>query len=230
MKATHHLRVCAVTFMVYLIVFAGTASPAERRANDSKAAKPNIVFILADDLGWADLAAYGHPFHQTPTLDGLARQGMRFTQAYAAAPVCAPSRAAILTGQAPARLHLTGQPSFFNDPPIRKFLHPKFRTTLPPQSLPTVTMRLKSAGYATALFGKFGVEGDPRAYGFDEFGDGQINDLIERATGFLHRHRRRSFFLQLSFNEVHVPLEPKADPALVAKYRKLLSADAPGGV
>ena len=68
------------------------------------AATPNIVFILADDLGWRDLACYGSPWHQTPNLDRLAREGMRFTDAYAPAPICSASRAAILTGKTPARL------------------------------------------------------------------------------------------------------------------------------
>ena len=65
---------------------------------------PNIVFVLADDLGWAELGCYGNTFHETPNLDRMAREGLRFTHAYAAAPVCSPYRAALLTGQHPARL------------------------------------------------------------------------------------------------------------------------------
>src|SRR5690606_17746649 len=68
---------------------------------------PNIVFILADDLGYSDLGCYGNPFNETPYLDSLASKGLLFTQAYSASPVCSPSRAAILTGKHPARLHLT---------------------------------------------------------------------------------------------------------------------------
>src|ERR1700712_4952451 len=67
----------------------------------------NIVFILADDLGWRDLGCYGSSFYETPHLDKLASQGMRFTQAYAACSVCSPTRASIMTGKYPARLHLT---------------------------------------------------------------------------------------------------------------------------
>src|SRR5260370_26716417 len=70
-------------------------------------ARPNVVLIVADDLGWADLGCYGSRFHQTPAIDRLARGGMRFTQAYAACPVCSPTRAAIMTGRYPARFHLT---------------------------------------------------------------------------------------------------------------------------
>src|SRR2546428_2876282 len=69
--------------------------------------RPNVVLILADDLGWADLGCYGSTYHRTPNLDRLASQGMRFTDAYAAAPVCSPTRAALLTGKYPARLNLT---------------------------------------------------------------------------------------------------------------------------
>src|SRR5436309_1555797 len=68
---------------------------------------PNIVFILADDLGWTELGCYSNHFNETPNLDLLATQGMRFTQASAAAPVCSPTRAALMTGQSPARLHIT---------------------------------------------------------------------------------------------------------------------------
>ena len=69
--------------------------------------KPNIVFILVDDLGWSDLGCYGNRFHETPNIDHLATQGMRFTDAYAACPVCSPTRASIMTGKYPATLNLT---------------------------------------------------------------------------------------------------------------------------
>ena len=68
---------------------------------------PNIVLILADDLGWADLGCYGSTFHRTPNLDRLAKEGVRFTDAYAACTVCSPTRAALMTGKSPAQLHLT---------------------------------------------------------------------------------------------------------------------------
>ncbi|MEQ9305424.1 MAG: sulfatase-like hydrolase/transferase, partial [Marinoscillum sp.] len=69
--------------------------------------KPNIIFILADDLGYSELGSYGNTFNETPHLDQLAKDGMRFTQAYAAAPVCSPTRAALMTGQYPARVGIT---------------------------------------------------------------------------------------------------------------------------
>src|SRR5678816_1166215 len=94
-----------VTMRSYLILlFALFLSPLVYSAEPTR---PNIVFILADDLGWNDLACYGRAEHHTPNLDRLAREGLRFTCAYAAQPICSPSRAAILTGKTPARLHLT---------------------------------------------------------------------------------------------------------------------------
>ncbi|GGN13535.1 hypothetical protein GCM10010967_57150 [Dyadobacter beijingensis] len=73
----------------------------------TNAQKPNVVFILADDLGYTDLSCYGNAYHRTPNIDSLARKGLKFRQAYSACPVCSPSRAAIMTGKYPARLHLT---------------------------------------------------------------------------------------------------------------------------
>src|SRR5512140_3657751 len=70
-------------------------------------ARPNIIFILADDLGWRDVGCFGSSFHKTPNIDALARRGMHFTQAYAANPLCSPTRASILTGQYPARIGIT---------------------------------------------------------------------------------------------------------------------------
>src|SRR3954471_4161674 len=87
------------------------------------ARQPNIVFILADDLGQRDLGCYGSSFHETPHLDALARAGMRFTDAYAACNVCSPSRAAILTGKYPARLHLTDWLPGRKVGPGQKLLH-----------------------------------------------------------------------------------------------------------
>ena len=78
---------------------AATGAKALADAAGPTGRKPNIVFVLADDLGWAELGCYGNRFNETPHLDKLAREGMRFTQAYAAAPVCSPYRAALMTGQ-----------------------------------------------------------------------------------------------------------------------------------
>lgn len=95
--------------LILLLVFAqGVASIAIAAVEQiTPKLQPNIVFILVDDLGWADGGCFGSKFYQTPNIDRLAAEGMRFTQAYASSAVCSPTRAAILTGKSPARLHIT---------------------------------------------------------------------------------------------------------------------------
>ena len=119
---------------------------------------PNVVFILADDLSWSDLACYGHPVHRTPNIDRLASEGMRFTQAYAPAPICSASRAAILTGKTPARMNFEfvtkneagGQQL---DVPLQS---PPFTLNLPLDET-TLGEALSAAGYETGFFGKWHV-------------------------------------------------------------------------
>src|SRR6266511_4266018 len=95
-----------------------------------KAKRPNVIVILADDLGWSDLACYGSDLHETPHLDRLAKNGMRFTQNYSACTVCSPTRAALLTGKYPARLHITDWiPGLMPDNP--KLLVPEWTKHLP---------------------------------------------------------------------------------------------------
>lgn len=122
-----------------------------------QAASPNIVVIMADDLGWRDLHGYGNERVDTPHLDQLAKEGMKFTDAYAAAPVCSPTRAAMMTGQSPARLHLTnhapGHPDGFALPGSN--LHEAEWTRHLPLSAVTIAERLSAAGYATAHVGKW---------------------------------------------------------------------------
>lgn len=125
---------------------------------DASAAPPNIVFILADDLSRADPGCYGHPVHDTPHIDRLAREGCRFTQAYAPAPICSASRAAILTGKTPARL---GFEFVTKNGPGRQALKvplqsPPFTLDLPLEEI-TIGEALADAGYATGFFGKWHV-------------------------------------------------------------------------
>ena len=132
---------------------------------------PNIVLILADDLGINDLGCYGRSEHQTPHLDRLASQGMRFTTAYCAQPICSPSRAALLTGRTPARLHLTTFLPGRADARSQKLLHPKINQQLPLEET-TLAEVLKKAGYATGCFGKWHLGGQgfgPKEQGFDTY-------------------------------------------------------------
>jgi len=183
------------------------------------AASPNIVFILADDLGVNDLGCYGRKDHRTPNLDRLAGQGMRFTSAYCAQPICSPSRAAILTGKTPARLHLTTFLPGRADAPSQKLLHPKINQQLPLEEK-TLAEYLEAAGYATALIGKWHLGGNdypPTNQGFGLYDPGRANttpsdseggkgefDLTRKAEQFIEQNRDKPFFLFLAHNSPHI--------------------------
>jgi len=135
--------------------------------------RPNLVVVLVDDLGWMDVGCYGSTYYETPNIDRLATQGMRFTQAYSACPVCSPSRAALLTGKNPARLRFTGHITA-----IERHRYPDHGRIIPPDdrmyiSLDEVTIAnaLKPAGYTSASIGKWHVGIDPKYWptgqGFD---------------------------------------------------------------
>ncbi|MDW8036867.1 MAG: sulfatase-like hydrolase/transferase, partial [Thermoguttaceae bacterium] len=220
--------------VLVLGVFSEQGSAGGEPAEASRTAdRPNILFILADDLGVYDLGCYGRTEHHTPHLDRLASQGVRFTCAYAASPVCSPSRAAILTGKDPARLHLTtflpGRP----DAPSQKLLQPKIAMQLPLEET-TLAEYLKQAGYATACIGKWHLGGKgfgPAEQGFDFVHPGQANttpseteggkgeyDLTAAAERFIQQNRQRPFFLYLCHNSPHIPYT--ARQALVEKNAK----------
>lgn len=140
------------TIIIWAIIVLSVFAQMQLQALNS----PNILFVMADDLGWMDLACQGNKLVETPHLDRFAKQGMRFTSAYAAAPVCSPTRAAVLTGQAPARLHMTSHlpGNFF----------PKDNRPQPANMVPaieaehvTIAERLKEAGYANAFLGKWHI-------------------------------------------------------------------------
>ena len=136
---------------------------------EAPTARPNVVVILADDFGWADLACYGSRYHKTPNLDRMAERGLRFTDAYAACPVCSPSRAALLTGKYPARLNLTDWLPGRPDRPDQKLLRPAIEQQLPAEAT-TLAAVLKRAGYATGHIGKWHLGGKgalPQDRGFD---------------------------------------------------------------
>jgi arylsulfatase A-like enzyme len=211
------------------------------------APRHNIVFILADDLGYADLACYGSEFYDTPALDRLARDGMRFTQNYSACTVCSPTRACILTGKYPARLHVTDWiPGLM--PVNPRLLVPDWTKQLPLEE-PTIADALRAAGYATACIGKWHL-GEapfyPEKHGFDvniagtsaaaptsyfapwkiatltegNAGDHLTDRLGDEAVKFITQSKDRPFFLYLSHFAVHTPIQGRPD--LVAKYRKKL--------
>jgi arylsulfatase A len=142
---------------------ASSCSSGLQGADTATPARPNVVFILADDLGWAELGSYGQQRIRTPSLDRLAAEGVRFTQHYSGNAVCAPSRSVLLTGQHPGHT------------PIRdnRELQPEGQAPLPAAAV-TIAELLKAQGYATAAMGKWGLgppgsEGDPLKQGFDHF-------------------------------------------------------------
>jgi len=153
------------TLLPVLLLVVPAVLPA---AESSPAPKPNVIVILTDDMGWTDLGCFGSKFYQTPNIDRLCGQGMRFTDAYSACTVCSPSRASILTGQYPARMHITDW--------IAGHVRPKAKLRVPDWTmhLPLETMNiakaLKPAGYASASIGKWHL-GDkefwPDQQGFD---------------------------------------------------------------
>jgi arylsulfatase A len=206
---------------------------------------PNIIVIVADDLGWADLGCYGSTFHETPNLDRLARSGLRFTDAYAACPVCSPSRAAILTGRYPARLHLTDWLPGRADRPDQRLARPVIRQQLPLEEV-TLAEALKPAGYVSASIGKWHLGGPefwPDRQGFDLNVGGTATGsppggyfrfktpsmsarsdteyltdrLADEAVSFIETNKDRPFFLYLPHYAVHIPLQAKAE--ILAKYK-----------
>lgn len=194
---------------------------------------PNVVFILADDLGINDLSCYGRKDQATPRLDRLAAEGMRFTSAYCAQPICSPSRAAIMTGLAPARLHITTFLPGRGDAPSQKLLHPQINQQLALEQT-TLAEHLKAAGYATACIGKWHLGGagfGPKEQGFDVVYAGKANtpptadeggkgeyDLTAHAIDFVRANKDKPFFLYLPHNNPHIPLAAK--PELIEKFKE----------
>ena len=212
------------------------------------ATKANVIFILADDLGWADLGCYGSTFHETPNLDSLAKQGMRFTDAYAAGNVCSPTRASILTGKYPARLRLTDWLPGRPDRPDQKLKRPDFQKFLPLEEV-TLAEALQDAGYQTVLLGKWhlgestnhwpthqgfdGNIGGSRAgspgtyfspYRLSNLTDGPpgeyLNErLTDEALKFLTRAAENKKPFLLYFSHYAVHTPLQAKPEVVEKYK-----------
>jgi len=207
--------------------------------------KLNFIFVLVDDLGWTDLGVQGSTFYETPNLDRLAREGMRFTQAYSACTVCSPTRAAALTGKYPARLRITDWIKG-HVRPNAKLKVPDWTMHLPLEEI-TIAEVLKRSGYATASIGKWhlgGPEFYPDKQGFDEniggndrgqppsyfspYGIPTIADgpkgeflsdrLTDETLHFIERNKSKPFFIYLPHYAVHTPLAGK--PEVIAKYER----------
>lgn len=178
-----------------VLLAAALGSPA---ACADKASRPNVVVIFCDDLGYGDLACFGHPTIATPHLDRMAREGQKWTNFYAAAPVCTPSRAAILTGRLPIRTGMCSD--------TRRVLFPDSAGGLQPEEV-TIADALKSAGYATACVGKWHLghlpQYLPTEQGFDSyFGIPYSNDMDRLADS----PKGREAFLNPKPEYFNVPL------------------------
>jgi len=125
-----------------------------------KRSVPNIVIILVDDLGWTDVGCFGSKYYETPNIDRLAARGMRFTNGYAACAVCSPTRASIMTGKYPARLHITNWIPGEGDAPWHLLRVPNWQPFLPLEEI-TVASALKPAGYVSAAIGKWHLGNEP---------------------------------------------------------------------
>lgn len=212
----------------------------------------NVVIILIDDMGQTDLSCYGSTFYETPNIDRLATQGMRFTQAYSACTVCSPTRASLLTGLYPARLHVTDWIAGHKRP-FAKLNVPDWTMHLDLEQ-PNLAKTLKSHGYATASIGKWhlgGPEYYPDKQGFDlnvggtnkgqppsyfspykiptlpNGPDGEFlsDRLTQEAIKFITANREKPFFLYLPHFAVHQPIDAK--PAVIEKYKKKADPKAP---
>ncbi|MBX7104898.1 MAG: sulfatase [Gemmataceae bacterium] len=203
--------------------------------------RPNIIFMLSDDQAWHGLSVAMHPdvadsksdVYQTPNLARFAAEGMRFSAAYASAPVCSPSRISIQTGKSPAQLHWTKAA-----PPEtgRKLNEPTLIKNLA-TSETTVGELLRQAGYATAHYGKWHLRGGgPGAHGYDEHDGDTGNEeaakftdpnpvdifgMANRAAAFMEKNKKagKPFYIQLSWHALHVP--GNANKATLAKYEKI---------
>ena len=155
---------------ILLLHFSCTHSDSKKNVVGKIERAPNILLITVDDLGWADLGCYGADLHETPNIDAFAETGIRFTNAYAAAAICTPTRAALLTGKSPARLNMTiWREAAINNQFTRKLIPPDVSANLPLEEV-TLSEELKAEGYVTAHLGKWHVgdgEHFPETQGFD---------------------------------------------------------------
>lgn len=221
------------------LLLALLAAPITARAAEPD--RPNVVFILADDLGWTDLGCQGSKYYKTPNIDKLAASGLRFTHAYTCGPNCQPTRAALMSGQYGPRtgVYTVGSIDRFNwqSRPLR----PVDNVQKLPLDRKTIADVMKAAGYTTGMFGKWHLGQDdahhPAKRGFDEAivsmgkhfdfatqpkveypkGTYLADFLTDKAVDFIKRNKEKPFFLYVPHFGVHAPFEAKPD--LIAKFK-----------
>lgn len=228
--------------MPFVIISCGRLAEGSETTTD----RPNIVFLLADDLGWTGLGCFGSDLYETPHLNQLAETGMKFTNAYSACTVCSPSRASIMTGMYPARLRLTDFIAGQNRP-FAQLQIPEWTKGLN-HSYVTIAEALRNDGYQTAHVGKWHLhhagrnpdDYGPTQHGFDvdiakpkgtrgyrlqsggnpngESKSEYLTDyLTDQALSFIDKAQENPFFLYFAYHVPHTPIDGRDD--LVAKYR-----------
>ena len=242
-----------MTAVFITIVFLSTVcdlSAANPRQNQA-ARLPNVVFFLVDDLGWSDVGCFGSSFYDTPNIDQLATEGVRFTDGYAACHVCSPTRASILTGKYPARMNLTDWIPGRGNFPFQVLANAEKVLNLKREET-TLAEVLKDLGYETALFGKWhlGQDTNPTEHGFDIHVPHSVNSnlgrrgflnpkdipgldggeyvtdfLAELAAQYIEEKKDKPFLLYMSHFSVHDPIQGRPD--LVKKYQKKLASMPP---
>jgi arylsulfatase A len=212
---------------------------------------PNVVMIIADDLGWSQIGCYGSSFYKTPNIDKLAKSGIKFTNAYSAASICSPTRAAIMTGKYPARLDLT---DFIpgNTPKNKPLLTPEdWQKYLPLKEL-TIAEKMESSGYSTGFYGKWhlskeklppeSLSHNPKMQGFNESfvtykpssnliqqwqmennDFHNVDTITKSGLEFLDQNQKSPFLLILSHNTIHDPLIESEK--LIDKYANKIGSD-----
>ena len=241
------------SFLYLLTLGVGINASAFGQATSSGDLQPekkmNVIFFLVDDMGWSDVGYEGSHFYDTPNIDKFAKQGVCFSQAYAACSVCSPSRASILTGEYPARLHLTDYLPGRRDEPFQMLKNAVTVQHLP-YDQPTLPEVLKENGYHTAIFGKWHLGEDPNSIerqGFDlhipewnkgwpngtyfysvpmkgltgKNGDYLTDRLTDQALDWVETNKDHPFFLYLAQFAVHDPIQGRGD--LVVKYDRKLN-------
>ncbi|MEM9703766.1 MAG: sulfatase-like hydrolase/transferase, partial [Planctomycetota bacterium] len=234
--------------LIWSVAFADGAAPAVEETRP-----PNVILIFADDLGWKDVGFQSDGFFETPHLDRLAGAGLVFTDAYATAGNCAPSRACLLSGTYTPRHHVYAVGSTDRGPKTRQRLLPiPNRSGLAPEVV-TMAEALKAAGYTTGHFGKWHLAGKdgalPTQQGFDvsfnSYGRGETEEgwqgnrpgppedpkgvfsLTEQAIEFMNANRDRPFFCYLAHHAIHTPLQAQAATLEAFQKKTTATPDAP---
>ena len=235
------------SLLILLVLFVSSSSA---QTESLKRNKPNIVFILVDDLGWRDLAFMGNPIYETPNLDRLSQESIIFTNAYAPAANCAPSRACIISGLNTPRHGIYTVGSSERGKTHTRKLVPTKNTTILKESYVTIGEALQKNNYVTATMGKWHLSNNPKTQGFDiniagstaghpksyfspyknkalkdgPKGEYLTDRITNEAINFIATNKKNPFFLYLPYFTVHTPLQGKQN--LVKKYTEKVKNDA----